>query len=93
MIILCSNTPRTRELLEKKGLKEMDMGSGSYFRIILNGMRFAEVKYPQESMNPLTIMDLTQESLDQMLLLHSLGMSNQEIIEVIKGEGDVLTST
>ena len=93
MIILCERNNRNSYLLKNNGFiwESMELAhnlNGKMYSLNLTYKIYLPVTYPKErSRKP--IIELTQESLDQMLLLHSLGMSNQEIVEVIKGESDV----
>ena len=97
MMILCERTNNNSYLLKRNEWRVHSSGltrnlNGKHYSLDLKFKAFMAITYPEErSRRP--IIELAQESLDQMLLLHSLGMGNQEIIEVIKGERSVLTST
>lgn len=88
MMILCECNSKTYDLLMNNGFNNWLKPSYSHYQINLKYMECFQISYPKErSRKP--IIELTQESLDQMLLLHSLGLSNQEILEVVKGRVDV----
>ena len=89
MMILCERSQKIRKLLEQSGIRSCGRNlSGNMYSINLKDKLHSPIAYKKERPRK-PIIELTQDSLDQMLLLHSLGMSNQEIIEVIKGEEDV----
>ena len=88
MLLLCECNNETYMLLNKNGFNGLYRPWTNYYSIDLKTRICKQITYPKErSRKP--IIELTQESLDQMLLLDSLSMNNQEIIEVIKGESDV----
>ena len=89
MIILCLNTKRNRDLLMKNGLKEILILEEKYLRIVMADMFFGMVNIPKNSENTLTIIELDQTVMNKLLLLKSLGFLDREMIEVIKGEGNV----
>lgn len=74
-------------LLNKNGFNALYRPWINYYSINLKTRTSEQILISKK--DPENHLELTQESLDQMFLLHSLGMSNQEIIEVIKGESNV----
>lgn len=84
--------PITREvvgLVNKTFKRKSLIRTGSHVRIDLINMDyiFLMTTSPYDGVHTY-LPTLTQESLDQMLLLHSLGLSPKEIAEIINGESD-----